>query len=671
MVPTSAFSFLLLPFTLLMKLRTIIFLILLSLGILPILTLVAINLAGHIERHDTVEKERVIAGTLSDFNTLNARIENLKKSLIQAASMPETVARATGVPMPLMSRDDHRRLGELMIKLLNDDLNIAAIQVLDLNGEEKIRLVRNGGKKLAAVGDRELKNLEDIPAFWQGLKLNANEVIAAFQESRPGDPETRPENLLLITPVFGNLLDPLGIVLLSIDLDVFLQNHENAFWVDLKGRILHLPPGIIPAKEEAAIPALQTETNAFEVFRGLEPRLTGHEPFHWERENLLISWLPMIFNGTRNAPLWIGVPVDRSAAEIWKKSLVENITWIVLTILVIISVIASLIARKIDRIKVAILTGLDNLLNRKEENVEFHWTGPREVVNLAEELTVLARQYLLTRQKQKEIEQESRLQQQQLVQADKMISLGVLIAGVAHEINNPNSIAMLNTSMLQRSWESARPILEQYYRESGDFLLAGLSYSEMRGQIPRLFKELEESSKRIRNIVQDLKDYARQDTSRHQETLDLNEVAQAAVRLNQNKLSKSTDHFETSYQPALPPIRGNRQRLEQVIINLLQNSCEALESPAGKLMVSTRHNPGDNTVELEILDQGCGIPEHTIHRITDPFFTTKRSRGGTGLGLSVSAGIIKEHHGSMQFFSKPGQGTIARLTFPVQAADAS
>ena len=246
-----------------------------------------------------------------------------------------------------------------------------------------------------------------------------------------------------------------------------------------------------------------------------------------------------------------------------------------------------------------------------------------------------------------------------------MISLGVLIAGVAHEINNPNSISILNTSMLAKSWESAKPILDNYYAENGDFLVAGLEYSEMRIQIPRLFLELEESTRRIKNIVHDLKNYASLDTTSQMEPIDLNEIATAAIRLNGNKIKKSTKSFIHSPAPYLPLIKGNRQHLEQVLINLIQNSCEALASPDKTITLSTIFDQEKNQVSIMIKDQGTGIVPEVMNQIMDPFFTTKRSMGGTGLGLSVSAGIIKEHDGTILFTSKPGEGTTVTVSFPV------
>ncbi|MCK5405164.1 MAG: HAMP domain-containing histidine kinase, partial [Desulfobulbaceae bacterium] len=236
--------------------------------------------------------------------------------------------------------------------------------------------------------------------------------------------------------------------------------------------------------------------------------------------------------------------------------------------------------------------------------------------------------------------------------------------GVAHEINNPNSITLLNIPMLTRAWLSVAPILEEYYLENGDFLVGGIEYREMREQVPRLFKEVKESAKRIRHIVSDLKDYARKDTTLLMDSVNLNEVADESCRLADNLIKKSTTHFRTDFAPELPLIKGNKQRLKQVIINLLQNSCEALEDSSGGLALSTFCNEKEKTVSITVYDQGTGIPKDKIDKITDPFFTTKRPLGGTGLGLSVSASIVKEHNGILTFESEPGKGTKATVTFP-------
>ncbi len=259
-------------------------------------------------------------------------------------------------------------------------------------------------------------------------------------------------------------------------------------------------------------------------------------------------------------------------------------------------------------------------------------------------------------------EAKTREQQQQLIQADKMISLGLLVSGVAHEINNPNSIILLNTPLLARSWTSILPILDEFHDENGEFLVAGLDYAEMRQQIPKICAEIEDSGRRIKQIVMDLKDYARQDIAPNFDEIDLNSVVDAAVRLTFNKIKNATNHFSKNLS-VIPPILGNRQRLEQVVINLIHNSCEALSGPEKAITITTTFSKKDNLVKLAVIDEGSGIDPQAITKVTDPFYTSKRTMGGTGLGLSVSAGIIKEHDGSIQFHSDFGKGTTVTLAF--------
>jgi polar amino acid transport system substrate-binding protein len=111
-------------------------------------------------------------------------------------------------------------------------------------------------------------------------------------------------------------------------------------------------------------------------------------------------------------------------------------------------------------------------------------------------------------------------------------------------------------------------------------------------------------------------------------------------------------------------VLGNAQRLEQVIINLIQNACESLTNADQALTVSTGWDPGNQQVTLVVIDQGRGMDPEVLPRITEPFFTTRPDRGGTGLGLSIAASIIKEHHGTLTFSSTPGQGTTATVSLP-------
>jgi len=188
---------------------------------------------------------------------------------------------------------------------------------------------------------------------------------------------------------------------------------------------------------------------------------------------------------------------------------------------------------------------------------------------------------------------------------------------------------------------------------------------------PPPLDEMQMAGRRIGHIVADLKDFARREDAPRLEPVDVDAVARAAVRLVENRIAKATSRFQVELEPGLPRVRGNAQRIEQVIVNLLLNACEALPEPGRGVWLATRRDAARRVVVVEVRDEGVGIPEEHLSRLTDPFFTTKRESGGTGLGLSVSAGIVKEHGGTLEFRSRPGAGTTVVLTFPALPPEAT
>ena len=260
--------------------------------------------------------------------------------------------------------------------------------------------------------------------------------------------------------------------------------------------------------------------------------------------------------------------------------------------------------------------------------------------------------------------EELRRHQDKLIQADKMASLGILVSGVAHEINNPNGLMLLNLPILRDVYADALTSLEERYRQEGDFLLGGVSYGRMREEVPQMLEEMVQASQRIKRIVEDLKDFTRPDAVAAMEQFDLNRVVQAAVRLVDPSLRKATNRFSATYGNGLPAVYGNPQRIEQVVVNLLINACQSLPASDRAIALATAHDPAGGRVTLTIRDEGVGIPAEHLPRLTDPFFTTKRESGGTGLGLSISAGIVQEHGGEISFTSPPDGGTIVSLSLP-------
>jgi PAS domain S-box-containing protein len=266
----------------------------------------------------------------------------------------------------------------------------------------------------------------------------------------------------------------------------------------------------------------------------------------------------------------------------------------------------------------------------------------------------------------KKAEEQAKLHQQQLMHASKMVALGTLVSGVAHEVNNPNNFIMLNSPILKEAWDNAMPILQKYYEENGDFIIGGMNYSEMRENIPTLFSGISDGAKRIKQIVADLKNYVRDDTADLTQSVDINEVLKSAVSLLSNMIKKSTNHFSIEYGKYLPLLKGNFQRLEQVMINLVQNACQALPDAQKGIFISVQLIKEKSTIVIKVRDEGSGIPPEMLLNITDPFFTTKHDSGGVGLGLSISSKIVEEHGGTLHFESEIGAGTTAEINLPAE-----
>lgn len=264
----------------------------------------------------------------------------------------------------------------------------------------------------------------------------------------------------------------------------------------------------------------------------------------------------------------------------------------------------------------------------------------------------------------KKAEEESKIQMEQLMQADKMIALGTLVSGVAHEINNPNNFVMLNIPIIESVWFSILPILNDYYEKNGDFNVGKrLTFSKIKDSMPLLLGGINDGSQRIKNIVEDLKSFARKDIEGYTQNVNLNTVVQTSVNLTANLVSKSTDKFSVKYSKSDVIIKGNKQKLEQVLINLIENSCQALQDRKQAIKIETKV---DNYYAYIIVsDEGQGIDSSLLSKITDPFFTTKRNKGGTGLGLSISSKIIMLHDGKLKFESELNKGTKATLKFPL------
>lgn len=276
-----------------------------------------------------------------------------------------------------------------------------------------------------------------------------------------------------------------------------------------------------------------------------------------------------------------------------------------------------------------------------------------ELVSLYEDITPIVR-----------AEREAAEQQQQLFEADRMIAMGVLTSGIAHEINNPNTYILSSAQTLADAWEQARVILDEFYEENGDYELGGIPYSILRETLPSLNTRILDGSRRIGRIIKELLVFSRRDMGEATEAVDLNRVISTSEILLSSMIRKSTDHFNMNLCPGELVVQGSFQRLEQVLINVIQNACQALPD-AGRAITVSSEKRGELALVM-VHDEGQGISQKNLGRVMDPFFTTKRDCGGTGLGLAVSSTIVHDLDGSIHFDSHEGRGTTVTLTFPLK-----
>ena len=237
--------------------------------------------------------------------------------------------------------------------------------------------------------------------------------------------------------------------------------------------------------------------------------------------------------------------------------------------------------------------------------------------------------------------------QAQLLQAEKLSAIGQLVAGVAHELNNPLTSVIGYAQLLQ-----------EQLRETPD------GTAPPAAELARDLRRIAEESERAARIVRNLLAFARRQSAERAEQ-DIADVMSRVLSLRAYELRLNAIELETDFEPGLPPVLGDGGQLQQALLNLLLNAEQAMRTrPVRRLCVGTRYVPESGAVEVFIADSGHGIPDENLRRIFDPFFTTREVGEGTGLGLSICYGIVRDHGGQIAVESRLGQGTTFKVLLP-------
>ena len=272
-------------------------------------------------------------------------------------------------------------------------------------------------------------------------------------------------------------------------------------------------------------------------------------------------------------------------------------------------------------------------------------------------------------------------EQQRLLRADKMAALGRLMAGIAHEINNPNNFVTFNIPVLREYLDHVERVLRRMAEAEPGLRVGRQPYRDFLTDIRQLLDDMEHGSERITGIVSQLKTYVRGHEEPEKRPEDFPEAVRRVVTLVGKEMDRTVRRFVVDVPDDLPHVVMHSGKIEQVLVNLLLNASQAVDKDDSVVELRARvveRTPGKDDakrigkgpelgVEVRVRDNGCGVRPEVRERMFDPFFTTKEPDQGTGLGLSIAQRIIEEHGGRIEVESTPGEGTEFRFVLPVRS----
>ena len=257
-------------------------------------------------------------------------------------------------------------------------------------------------------------------------------------------------------------------------------------------------------------------------------------------------------------------------------------------------------------------------------------------------------------------------QERILADMDKSSSLKSLVSCIAHEINNPNHNIMQNISLLENGWSDILSVLDEYSLEYGDFNIKNVQYSNIRDYLITIIEKILNSSRQIKTIIDDLRTFSQKTQNYTSDQINLNYLVEKTIELLKQQINNVTDNFKILYSTEMIPVLGNANQIQQVIINLIHNSLNAIDEQKQEIKIFTFYNKMENVVGVGVSDKGRGIDSENLNKIFNHFYTLKTGSGGSGLGLPISKEIIDLHNGEITIDSKPGNGTTVIFKLPIK-----
>ncbi len=257
---------------------------------------------------------------------------------------------------------------------------------------------------------------------------------------------------------------------------------------------------------------------------------------------------------------------------------------------------------------------------------------------------------------------QARMMNRQIIQSEKLASLGMLVAGIAHEINNPNNFIFFNTPILRSYLKFLLPIVDEYVAAHPEMQAFGRPYPVFREDCFKLLDNIEHGSTRINQMVRNLREFVRERGKGEMRRIDLKQVVEKGISICLGRIKKYVKTFESNIPEGLPALVTDPLAIEQVVVNLLINAAQAADKKDSWVRLTIiSQKESDGEVIIEVSDNGCGMDTETQKKIFDPFFTTKAVGVGTGLGMSISHRLVTELGGCIEVRSELGKGTDFRV----------